>query len=175
MITFQQCALGTPWRKDATLMCTPALGFMLSDLELLKCTHESHERRAGGFWKSDGTWNSKRAAAYPAQLNIILARAMARLAAPLHTRTQSSLPHTPPSTPPPMATPTPPPPMSHAPPPALPLTAPQHLFTTAMTPEPSEPQPQILSPTAIPPKESTSTAPAPTPPDLMSSQTRSKT
>jgi len=85
MITFPQCAVGAPWRKDTTCMCTPALGFILSELELLKCAHESHEQRAGGVRESDGTWNSKRAAAYPAQLNLILAQAMARLAAPMHT------------------------------------------------------------------------------------------
>ena len=97
MNSFLQCAVGAPWRKDTTFMCTPALCFILSDLELLECTHESHEQRAVGVRESDGTWNSKRAAAYPAQLNIILAQAMARLAAPTHTHHQPSPSQLPPS------------------------------------------------------------------------------
>ena len=67
-------------------MCMPALDFILSDLELLKCTHESHEQRAGGVRESDNAWNSKRAAAYPAQLNIILAQPW-RASLLLHTLT----------------------------------------------------------------------------------------
>ena len=72
-ITFPQCAMGAPWRKDTTIMCTPALGYLLSELGLLKCTHASHAERAVGIRESDGSWNSKRAAAYPARLNAILA------------------------------------------------------------------------------------------------------
>ena len=34
-ITFPQCSLGAPWRKETTVMCTPALGFLLADLDLL--------------------------------------------------------------------------------------------------------------------------------------------
>ncbi len=163
MNSFLQCAVGAPWRKDTTFMCTPALCFILSDLELLECTHESHEQRAVGVRESDGTWNSKRAAAYPAQLNIILAQAMARLAAPTHTHHQPSPSQLPPSTFPPMATPTPPPPMPHLPPPPLPLTEPQHQSTATVTLEPSEPPPQILSPTAIPPDQPIPTAQTPSP------------
>ena len=90
-ITFPQCQMGAPWRKDNTIMCTPALGYLLSELGLLKCTHASHAERAVGIRESDGSWNSKRAAAYPSRLNAFLAEAMSKLAAPVTTRDTASL------------------------------------------------------------------------------------
>ena len=84
--------LGAPWRKDTTIMCAPALGYLLTDLGLLKCTHASHVERAVDIRESEGSWNSKRAAAYPARLNAILAGAMAKVAAPVATRANTSPP-----------------------------------------------------------------------------------
>ena len=96
-------------------MCTPALGYLLSDLGLLKCTHASHAERAViGIRKSKGSWNSKRAAAYPARLNAILAEAMSKLAAPVATRDTTSLS---PNRAPQLATPQLPPPPPPPPPP----------------------------------------------------------
>lgn len=51
----------------------------LDDLDLLTCTHASHAQRAGGEKHNDDVWNSAAAAAYPAELNLILAYAIAHL------------------------------------------------------------------------------------------------
>jgi hypothetical protein len=152
-------------------MCTPALGYLLSDLGLLKCTHASHSERAVGIRKSDGSWNSKRAAAYPARLNAILAEAMSKLAAPVATRDTASLS---PNRAPQLATPQPPPP----PPPSVTLGRPT---PPQLPPQPIEPAPPLLpEPSSQPPAAATSEAqPSDTttaaPPDLISSRTRSKT
>ena len=61
-------------------MYTPGLAQHLQDLNLLKCEHNhQHSGKAGGV-KSHGVWNSAAAAAYPAELNLWIAQAIAHLA-----------------------------------------------------------------------------------------------
>ena len=168
-ITFPQYSLGAPWRKDTTIMCTPALGFLLTDLGLLKCTHASHALRAVGIRKSDGSWNSKRAAAYPARLNAILAGAMAQLAAPVVTRATTS-------TPPSGATQPAPPPPPPPPPITLERPTPPQLPLKPIRPAPPRlPEPPTQPLTAATIETQPSAALTATPLDLISSRTRSKT
>ena len=78
--TFPMCAFGVDYEKPTTLMYTPGLAKHLQDLDHLRCTHEKgHDGKAGGE-KVDGVWNSAAAAAYPAELNLWLAQAIAHLA-----------------------------------------------------------------------------------------------
>ena len=78
-VTFPFCAFGTPYQKQTTLMFTPGLAPGLNDLDLLECTHDhSKDAKAGGS-KENGIWNSAAAAKYPAELNLIIAYAIARL------------------------------------------------------------------------------------------------
>jgi hypothetical protein len=168
-ITFPQCSLGAPWRKDTTIVCTPALGFLLTDLGLLKCTHASHAQRAVGIRESDGSWKSKRAAAYPARLNEILAGALAQLAAPVATRATTS---------PPPSEATQPAPLPPPPPPPITLEQPT---PPQLPPQPIRPAPpRLAEPPTQPPAAATietqpSAASPATPPNLISSRTRSKT
>ena len=149
-------------------MCTPALGFLLTDLGFLECTHASHTERAVGIRESDGSWNSKRAAAYPARLNAILAKAMSQLATPVATRatTSPSPGEAPQSVPPPPPPPPPPPVTQEHPTPQLP---PQPIRPAA----PQLPEPPIQPPAAATTQPSAASTAAP--PNLVSSRTRSKT
>ena len=78
--TFPMCAFGVNYEKPTTLMYTPGLSKSLQDLDALRCTHNhKHDGKAGGE-KSNGVWNSAAAAAYPAELNLWIAQALAQLA-----------------------------------------------------------------------------------------------
>ena len=80
-VTFAYCRLGSPYQKYTTLYFT---GDVASELSALggpeyKCNHSrgEHEEKVGGQ-REDGSYASARAAAYPAQLVIKLARAFDR-------------------------------------------------------------------------------------------------
>ena len=60
-------------------MFTPGLAKGLEDLDYLKCTHDHSLQAKAGGTKADGVWNSAAAAAYPAELNLIIAHAIASL------------------------------------------------------------------------------------------------
>ena len=78
--TFPMCSFGVDYEKPTTIMYTPGLAQHLQDLNLLKCEHNhQHSGKAGGV-KSHGVWNSAAAAAYPAELNLWIAQAIAHLA-----------------------------------------------------------------------------------------------
>ena len=78
--TFPLCAFGVNYEKPTTLMYTPGLSKHLQDLNSLRCTHgHKHDGKAGGE-KINGVWNSAAAAAYPAELNLWIAQALAQLA-----------------------------------------------------------------------------------------------
>ena len=77
--TFPMCAFGTPYQKHTTIIYTTGLAPGLDDLDRLECTHSDHKERAGGSKDSDDTWNSAAAAAYPAELNLTIAYAIANL------------------------------------------------------------------------------------------------
>ena len=91
MVTFPQCMLGAPVRKDTTLMYTLGFAPFLSVLHELRCTHVKHEKLAGGS-KSNGAWESAGYAAYPAEMNMLLATACSRLHSTLGVRTTPLLP-----------------------------------------------------------------------------------
>ena len=77
--TFPMCAFGRPYQKQTTLMYSPGLAPGLDDLNFLKCTHADHKEKAGGSRDSNDEWNSAAAAAYPAELNLIISYAIANL------------------------------------------------------------------------------------------------
>ena len=77
--TFAMCAFGVDYEKPTTLMFTPRLAAGLQDLDLLQCTHGGRHRGSAGGLKENGVWNSAAAAAYPAELNLLLAQSMAQL------------------------------------------------------------------------------------------------
>jgi hypothetical protein len=63
MATFPMCHFSADWRKYTSLLFTPGLQRFL-ELDGLLCTHQSHNKRAGGAI-DNGKWNSAAAAAYP--------------------------------------------------------------------------------------------------------------
>eukprot|EP00965_Chrysotila_dentata_P030523 1016077-Pleurochrysis_carterae.AAC.1 len=75
-ITFPQCALGAPVQKYTTFMCTPGLQFALERLASLTCTHRTHDDNVGGSLDGDN-WRSASHSAYPPDLNMIIANAVA--------------------------------------------------------------------------------------------------
>ena len=77
-VTFAMCAFGAPWQKMTTLMYTPGMSAWLDPLRERRCTHSSHPEVAGGK-KTNGTWNSTEAAAYPPDFNSYVAQAVASL------------------------------------------------------------------------------------------------
>ena len=76
--TFAYCRLESPYQKYTSLYYTPEAGSVLDALDGpdYKCNHEpgTHSMRAGGR-SADGSFLSGAAAAYPAKLNSLLARA----------------------------------------------------------------------------------------------------
>eukprot|EP00965_Chrysotila_dentata_P006221 202954-Pleurochrysis_carterae.AAC.1 len=88
-ITFPLCALGGHAQKYTTFLCTPGLQPVLGRLASLTCTHRSHVALVGGSCGENG-WNSASHAAYPPDLNMIIAKAIAgRItlnSAPSHSR-----------------------------------------------------------------------------------------
>ena len=77
-VTFAMCAFGAPWQKMTTLMYTAGMSAWLDPLHERRCTHSSHPEVAGGK-KTNGTWNSTEAAAYPPDFNSYVAQAVASL------------------------------------------------------------------------------------------------
>ena len=77
--TFAYCRLESPYQKYTSLYYTPEAGSVLDALDGpdYKCNHEpgTHSMRAGGR-SADGSFLSSAAAAYPAKLNSLLARAL---------------------------------------------------------------------------------------------------
>ena len=76
--TFPMCAFGSSWQKFTTLAFTGGFAEWLRPLNRLTCTHSSHGEAAGGQ-DANGDWKSARAAAYPADFNLYLAKAVASL------------------------------------------------------------------------------------------------
>ena len=77
MITFPMCELGHASQKLTTLLVTPRLVEPLRFLEKLRCSHKTH-RQVGGE-QMDGRYTSAEAAPYPSNLNMLLAKAIAKL------------------------------------------------------------------------------------------------
>ena len=75
------CAFSSPWQKYTTLVFSAGFDAWLTPLRKLSCEHAGHAEPAGGQ-NTDGEWQSARAAAYPADFNLYLARAIAALASP---------------------------------------------------------------------------------------------
>jgi hypothetical protein len=87
-------------------MYSPGLSTQLDSLSNILCTHSSHSQIAGGRKTTDG-WNSKPSAAYPPDLCLMLANALASLGDPSpptatepihplsHPATLAPLPHEP--------------------------------------------------------------------------------
>ena len=65
-------------QKYTTLMYTAGLAPILHGWDTLRCNHTSHAADAGGTLNTDG-WSSRTTAAYPADMNLALARAFASL------------------------------------------------------------------------------------------------
>eukprot|EP00965_Chrysotila_dentata_P072026 2379333-Pleurochrysis_carterae.AAC.1 len=82
---FSQCALGARAQKYTTFLCTPGLQPGLRGLASLPCKHKTHERHVGGSNGPDG-WSSTEHAAYPADLSLIIARAIVTRASALDRR-----------------------------------------------------------------------------------------
>ena len=74
-VTFPQCALGGRFQKWTTLWYTPRLHGVLHALSACACQHSSHAKIAHGRGLR-GRWHSAEAAAYPAQMNNVIADAM---------------------------------------------------------------------------------------------------
>ena len=79
--TFPMCAFSSPWQKYTTLVFSAGFEEWLAPLNKLVCEHASHAEPAGGQ-DASGEWLSARAAAYPADFNLYLARAIAALTSP---------------------------------------------------------------------------------------------
>ena len=77
--TFPMCAFGSPWQKFTTLMHSAGFDSWLTPLAGIRCPHHKHDAPAGGEVDSNGVWVSREAAAYPANLNLYLARAIVSL------------------------------------------------------------------------------------------------
>ena len=75
-VTFAMCAFGAEWQKETTLMYTAGLDAWLDSLHERTCEHSHHAKLAGGN-KNEGSWNSNATAAYPPDLNLFFAQAMA--------------------------------------------------------------------------------------------------
>ncbi|KAL3926603.1 MAG: hypothetical protein SGPRY_003225, partial [Prymnesium sp.] len=69
------------YSKYTTLCYTAGLAPSLRPLRGAVCVHApgSHESAAGGLQHPDGKWNSVASAAYPADLNLFFAEALASL------------------------------------------------------------------------------------------------
>ena len=87
LVTFPMCAFSAPWQKYTSLLYSAGFDVWMDPLRLLKCNHSSHKMAAGGL-DDDGNWASGPAAAYPADFNYYLARAVSNL-------TNSSTPYSP--------------------------------------------------------------------------------
>jgi hypothetical protein len=77
-VTFAQCMFGADWQKYTTFMYSAGFDEQLAPLQALLCTHPdgTHGASAGGVRNANGVWNSREAAAFPADLNLFLAQAV---------------------------------------------------------------------------------------------------
>eukprot|EP00965_Chrysotila_dentata_P030290 1008110-Pleurochrysis_carterae.AAC.1 len=69
------CALGASVQKYTTFLCTPGLQPSLASLATLTCVHKTHEQQVGGHLEAD-RWSSSSHAAYPPDLNLLIAKAI---------------------------------------------------------------------------------------------------
>eukprot|EP00965_Chrysotila_dentata_P217970 6190330-Pleurochrysis_carterae.AAC.1 len=76
LVTFPQCALGARAQKYTTFLCTPGLQPALGRLGALTCVHRTHASLVGGTHGQHG-WHSATHAAYPPDLNLVIAQAVA--------------------------------------------------------------------------------------------------
>ena len=81
-VTFPMCAFQSLWQKYTTLLYSPGLEEWLAPLNRLECHHPTHARAAGGKVGPDGIPSSE-TSAYPANFNLYMATAFARLCASL--------------------------------------------------------------------------------------------
>ena len=139
--TFAQCEWGAEYQKYTTLLYTPGLAPTLDAWNVGRCSHASHAMQAGGARDAQGTWGSRRSAAYPPRMNKALAQAILRAHAA--AQPQPPTPPPPPLAPPPSPSASPPPPP--VPPPSpLPPSSP---LLPSLLPSPS----QIPPPDDLPP------------------------
>ena len=85
--TFAQCRFSADHQKYTTLMYTAGLAPILHGWDTLRCNHTSHVADAGGKLDTNG-WSSRTSAAYPADMNLALARTFAshlQVPPPLHS------------------------------------------------------------------------------------------
>jgi hypothetical protein len=80
--TFAQCMLGGDSQKYTTLLYSPGLTPSLAPIDRLRCLHRDHRLPAGGAKGTDGAWDSWASSAYPADMNLLLARSVAGLSQP---------------------------------------------------------------------------------------------
>eukprot|EP00965_Chrysotila_dentata_P258451 6213222-Pleurochrysis_carterae.AAC.3 len=90
VLTFPMCALGARVQKYTTFICTPGLQLSLACLADLTCSHSSHERQVGGNRDADG-WSSASHAAYPPDLNLLIAKSIAAHTTHVPPRTTPSV------------------------------------------------------------------------------------
>lgn len=83
LITFPQCALGADFQKYTTFLCSSAFAAQLRSLTNLRCTHASH-KQVGGQRRGDA-FTSGDSAAYPADLNLLLAQCCATMVSRIET------------------------------------------------------------------------------------------
>jgi hypothetical protein len=77
-VHFPQCAVGAGTQKWTTLLYSPAAD-ALADLGKMRCGHAKAEHRQSTVGRdSDGRWRTAALAAYPEQLNKIIAAAIER-------------------------------------------------------------------------------------------------
>ena len=76
-VSVPQCVFGAPYQKLTSFMFSAGFDEWMLPLRKLECTHESHDETAGGVRDKDGKWSSAAAAAYPPNLNLYLAKAVA--------------------------------------------------------------------------------------------------
>ena len=78
--TFAQCMYGAQHQKYTTLMYTAGFDSHFAHLDSLRCNHKDHPSQVGGHRGPDGKWKSAGSAAYPAGMNLMLAKAISALA-----------------------------------------------------------------------------------------------
>ena len=67
---------GAPFQKYTTLMYSAGLAPLLDPLDKWRCTHSTHAEQVGGDKDEHGEWLSARAAAYPPDFNMFIARGL---------------------------------------------------------------------------------------------------
>ena len=91
LVDFPQCAFGSQFQKLTTFMYSGDLEHILQPLGHKKCNHH-HAVKASGL-DYDGKWRSAVAAAYPGELNALLALALSKPRITFHVG--SKRPHAP--------------------------------------------------------------------------------